>query len=30
MINHIGTQNIETKRLLLRKFKFEDAQQIFD
>ena len=30
MLNHIGTQNIETKRLLLRKFKVEDAEEMFE
>ncbi len=30
MLNHIGTQNIETERLLLRKFKIKDADQMFD
>lgn len=30
MLNHVGTQNIETERLLLRKFKIEDVQSIFD
>lgn len=30
MLNHVGTQNIETERLLLRQFKIEDAEQIFD
>lgn len=30
MLNHTGTQNIETERLLLRKFKLDDAQQMFD
>ena len=30
MLNHIGTQNIETKRLLLRKFKAEDAYPMFN
>lgn len=30
MLNHVGTQNIETERLLLRKFKIEDAKQMFD
>lgn len=30
MLYHIGTQNIETERLLLRKFKTEDAQMMFD
>lgn len=30
MLNHIGTQNIETDRLLLRKFEITDAPKIFD
>ena len=30
MLNHVGTQNIETERLFLRKFKIDDAQQMFD
>ena len=30
MLNYIGTQNIETKRLLLRKFKVEDAEEMFE
>lgn len=30
MLNHIGTQEIETERLLLRKFKIEDATQMFN
>lgn len=30
MLNHIGTNNIETKRLLLRKFKVEDAEEMFE
>lgn len=30
MLYHIGAQNIETERLLLRKFKTEDAQMMFD
>lgn len=30
MLNHIGTQNIETERLLLRKFKISDAHQMFN
>lgn len=30
MVNHIGTQSIETERLLLRKFKIEDAQPMFE
>lgn len=29
-MNHKGTQIIETKRLILRKFKVSDAQQMFD
>lgn len=30
MLNHIGTQNIETERLLLRRFKVEDAEEMFE
>lgn len=30
MLNHIGTQNIETSRLILRKFKMQDAKQMFE
>ena len=30
MLKHIGTQNIETERLLLRKFKSDDAGQVFN
>lgn len=30
MLTHIGTQNIGTERLLLRRFKIEDAEQMFD
>ncbi|HHV60912.1 MAG TPA: GNAT family N-acetyltransferase [Clostridiaceae bacterium] len=30
MINHIGTQTIETDRLILRKFMMGDAQNMFD
>lgn len=30
MINHVGTKDIETKRLFLRKFKMEDAKQMFN
>lgn len=29
-LNHIGTKNIETNRLLLRKFKEDDGKEIFD
>lgn len=29
-MNNKGTQRIETKRLILRKFKVSDAQQMFD
>lgn len=29
-MNHIGTQIIETERLILRPFKLEDAQNMFD
>lgn len=29
-LNHIGTKNIETNRLLLRKFKKDDVKQIFE
>ncbi|MDQ5983680.1 MAG: putative ribosomal N-acetyltransferase YdaF [Eubacteriales bacterium SKADARSKE-1] len=30
MLNHIGTQIIETERLILREFNIDDAQQMFD
>lgn len=30
MLNHIGTQDIETDRLLLRKFEITDASKMFD
>lgn len=30
MIKHVGTQTIETERLLLRKFVMDDAQNMFD
>lgn len=30
MLNHIGTGDIITSRLLLRKFKIEDSQEIFE
>lgn len=29
-MKHIGTKNIETERLLLRRFKLEDAQKMYD
>lgn len=29
MLNHVGTQIIETPRLILRKFKTEDAEQMY-
>ncbi|MBQ5544146.1 MAG: GNAT family N-acetyltransferase [Clostridia bacterium] len=29
-MNHIGTQPIETERLMLRRFRAEDAQAMFD
>lgn len=29
MIKHIGTQKVETERLILRKFKSEDAEDLF-
>lgn len=29
MIEHIGTQTIETERLALRKFKSDDAEDLF-
>lgn len=29
-MEHIGTQTIETERLILRKFKLSDAQNMFD
>ena len=30
MLNHIGTNNITTSRLLLRKFKTEDSKEVFE
>ncbi|MCL2687196.1 MAG: GNAT family N-acetyltransferase [Methanobrevibacter sp.] len=30
MVSHIGTQTIETDRLILRKFKYEDNQDMLD
>ncbi len=30
MVNHIGTKVLETERLLLRRFTFDDAQMMFD
>ena len=29
-MNHLGTQQIETERLILRKFEIKDAEQMFD
>lgn len=29
-MNHVGTQTIETERLILRRFQAEDAQAMFD
>ena len=29
-MNHIGTQYIETERLILRRFETSDAQAMFD
>lgn len=29
-MNKAGTQNIETKRLLLRRFKIEDAEDMYN
>ena len=29
-MNHVGTQRIETGRLILRRYALEDAQQIYD
>lgn len=29
-LNHIGAKNIEINRLLLRKFKKDDAKEIFE
>ena len=29
-MNHIGTQTIETERLILRRFALSDAQAMFD
>lgn len=30
MLNHVGTQTIETPRLILRRFKTEDAEQMYN
>ena len=30
MLNHIGTNDIKTERLLLRKFRLEDAEEMFE
>lgn len=30
MLDHIGTDTIETKRLMLRRFKFDDAENMFN
>ena len=30
LLNHVGTENIETERLLLRKFIINDAEQMFN
>ncbi|MBR2578748.1 MAG: GNAT family N-acetyltransferase [Clostridia bacterium] len=30
MLNHMGTQIIETPRLILRRFKIEDAEQMYN
>ena len=30
MLKHVGTQSIETERLLLRKFSIDDAEQMFN
>lgn len=30
MLNHIGTNDITTFRLLLRKFKIEDSKEVFE
>lgn len=30
MLNHVGTQIIETDRLLLRRFQIDDAEQMFN
>lgn len=29
-MNHLGTQYIETERLILRRFELSDAQAMFD
>ena len=29
-LNHVGTQLIETKRLILRKFQLDDAEQMYN
>lgn len=29
-MNHIGTKTLETERLILRKFKDEDASDLFN
>ena len=29
-MNHVGTESIETDRLVLRKFEMTDAEDIFD
>ena len=30
MLNHIGTREVETPRLILRRFKIEDAEQMYN
>ncbi len=30
MLNHIGTKSLETNRLILRRFKMEDAQDMYN
>jgi len=30
MLNHVGTEELETDRLLLRKFKLDDAEDMFN
>lgn len=30
MLSHVGTQTIETPRIILRRFKIEDAEQMFN
>lgn len=30
MLNHVGTQIIETPRLILRRFQIDDAEQMYN